>query len=143
MNLREVDHICFAVNDVQEARVKYEKILGLTPALEYESDMESIRVVRYYVGTVAIEIMSPLREDCEVARFLKKRGEGFFLISYRVDSVEESLKELREMGETTIDQKPREFPGYKYAFIQPPNEMHGALIEIWEGEIPIDKDSAP
>jgi methylmalonyl-CoA/ethylmalonyl-CoA epimerase len=133
MKVREVDHICFAVNSVEEARQKYEKVLGLEPALEYVSDEESIKVVRYYAGPVAIEIMEPTREDSEVGRFLKRRGEGFFLISYRVDDVEQSLEELREKGERTIDTKPREMFGNRYAFINPPSEMHGALIEILDG----------
>ena len=74
-----------------------------------------------------------LNHDCEVARFLKKRGEGFFLISYRVDDVQESLEELRGIGKQTIDDKPRRLMGNRYAFLEPPDRMHGVLTEIVDG----------
>jgi methylmalonyl-CoA/ethylmalonyl-CoA epimerase len=134
MEVKEIDHICFAVRSVEEARKVYEGVLGMKPAYEYDSIEESIRVVRYYVGTVAIEIMEPLTPDCDVARFIEKKGEGFFLISYRVDNVETALSELNSEGRRTIDSAPRKLLGYRYAFIQPPKDAHGVLTEIIDGE---------
>ncbi len=135
MEAKEIDHICFAVRSVEEARKFYEGVLGIKPAYEYESTEESIRVVRYYVGTIAVEIMEPLTPDCDVARFIEEKGEGFFLISYRVDNVQTALSELNGAGRRTIDSTPRELLGYRYAFIQPPKEAHGVLTEIVDGEL--------
>ncbi|MCX5872836.1 MAG: VOC family protein [Deltaproteobacteria bacterium] len=123
----------FAVHNLEESRLTYEGVLGLRPAVEYVSEEESIRVIRYYVGSVAVELLEPLNHDCEVARFLKKRGEGFFLIFYRVDDVQESLEELRGIGKQTIDDKPRRLMGNRYAFLEPPDRMHGVLTEIVDG----------
>jgi methylmalonyl-CoA/ethylmalonyl-CoA epimerase len=133
MKVRAIDHICFAVHNLAEARSVYEKVLGMQPACEYESTEESIRVVRYSVGGVAIELMEPTNSSCEVARFLAHRGEGFFLISYRVDDVEEALSELKASGHETIDEKPRSLMGNRYAFIQPPEALHGVLTEVLDG----------
>jgi methylmalonyl-CoA/ethylmalonyl-CoA epimerase len=135
MTLKEIDHICFAVHSLEEARQTYEGVFGLSPAAEYVSEEESIKVIRYYVGSVAVELLEPLNQECEVARFLKKRGEGFFLISYRVDDVEAALKDLRSKGQKIIDIEPRNFMGsnYRYAFLQPPTQAHGVLIELIEG----------
>jgi methylmalonyl-CoA/ethylmalonyl-CoA epimerase len=138
MKAREIDHICFAVHSVDEARKVYEQALGMEPAYEYESAEESIRVVRYYMGTVALEIMEPTNSSCEVARFLARRGEGFFLISYRVDNVEEALHELKSAGHSTIDEKPRSLMGSHYAFIMPPKKLHGVLTEILDGTFDIE-----
>lgn len=134
MKVQEIDHICFAVRKLDEARRIYEDVLGMEPAAEYESSQESIRVIRYYVGGVAVELMEPTKPDCEVANFLDKNGEGFFLISYRVQDVSEALSELRAAGHTTIDKEPRSLLGNRYAFIQPPKLMHGVLIEIIDGQ---------
>jgi methylmalonyl-CoA/ethylmalonyl-CoA epimerase len=134
MEAKEIDHICFAVRSVEEARKFYEGILGLKPAYEYESAEEGIRVLRYYVGAVAVEIMEPLTKDSDVGKFIEKNGEGFFLISYRVENVETALSQLNSAGIPTIDSTPREVMGYRYAFIQPPKDAHGVLIEIIEGE---------
>jgi methylmalonyl-CoA/ethylmalonyl-CoA epimerase len=134
LKVREIDHICIAVRSVDSAREVYEKLLGLEPACEYLAPEESIRVIRYYVGSVAVEIMEPTNETCEVAKFLAGRGEGLFLISYRVDDVEKALNELHTAGHKTIDRQPRCLMGNRYAFVDPPGAMLGVLTEILDGE---------
>ena len=134
VKVKEIDHICFAVRSVHEARKVYEGTLGLEPICEYVAPEESIRVIRYLVGSVAVEIMEPTTPACEVARFLDNRGEGLFLISYRVDNVQEALEELHLAGRNTIDRKPRHLFGNRYAFIDPPGALHGVLTEILDGE---------
>ena len=134
MKVREIDHICIAVRSVDKARKVYEELLGLEPACEYIAPEESIRVIRYYVGSVAVEIMEPTNETCEVAKFIGTRGEGLFLISYRVDDVENALGELHLAGHKTIDKQARCLMGNRYAFIDPPGKMHGVLTEILDGD---------
>ena len=134
MKAEKIDHICIAVKDLARARNVYEDMLGLEPALEYEAESESIRVARYYVGEVALELMEPTSPDCEVARFLTRRGEGVFLISYRVDQVEAGLQELKRKGKRLIDEQPRSLMGNRYAFVMPPSETFGVLTEILDGE---------
>lgn len=134
MKARAIDHLCFVVRDLDAAVARYRDTLGLEPEGFYTAPSESIRVARYYLENVALELMEPTRPDSEVGRFLEKRGEGFFLISYRVDDVEAGLRELGSKGYRTIDRKPRELMGNRYAFVQPPSEMHGVLTEILDGE---------
>jgi methylmalonyl-CoA/ethylmalonyl-CoA epimerase len=134
MKAEKIDHICIAVKDLARARKVYEDLLGLEPAVEYEAESESIRVARYYVGEVALELMEPTSPDCEVARFLTRRGEGVFLISYRVDHVEAGLQELKRKGKRLIDEQPRSLMGNRYAFVMPPAETFGVLTEILDGE---------
>jgi methylmalonyl-CoA/ethylmalonyl-CoA epimerase len=133
MQVKEIDHICFAVRNLNEAGKTYEGVLGLQPACTYESVEESIRVVRYYLKDVAIELLEPTTPDCEVARFIQKKGEGLFLISYRVDDVEQALHGLKDAGHRPIDDRPRTLLGNRYAFIQPPRLTHGVLIEVLDG----------
>ena len=134
MKVKEVDHICFAVRSVEQARKVYEGVMGMQPAFEYTAEQEGIRVVRYYVGSVAIEIMEPTNSTCEVARFLDRNGEGFYLIAYKVDDVKEALNELNKTGIQTIDVEPRRIMGARYAFIQPSKAFHGVMTEIIDGE---------
>ena len=134
MKVLEIDHICFAVRSLDQARVTYESVLGMEPTEEYESAEESVRVIRYYVGNVAVELLEPTSPTCEVAKFLEDKGEGFFLISYRVAAVDEALKQLNAEGHDTIDRKPRSLMGNRYAFIQTPKKMHGVLTEILDGQ---------
>ncbi len=134
MKLRAIDHLCIAVRDLDAARQRYEEDLGLELDGLYVSQNEMIRVARYYIGAVALELIEPTSEESEVARFLKRRGEGFYLISYRVDDVEAALAELRSRGVRTIDREPRQLKGNRYAFIHPPKELSGVLTEVLDGE---------
>jgi methylmalonyl-CoA/ethylmalonyl-CoA epimerase len=134
MKLKAIDHLCFAVRDLDRARKPYEEDLGLELDGLYVSKSERIRVARYYVGDVAVELIEPTSPESEVARFLDKRGEGFYLISYRVDDVGEALSELRSKDVKTIDQDPRRLKGSRYAFIHFPKDLSGVLTEILDGE---------
>jgi methylmalonyl-CoA/ethylmalonyl-CoA epimerase len=134
MKLKAIDHLCFAVRDLDSARKVYEEDLGLELHGVYVSTSERIRVARYYLGDVALELIEPTSPDSEVAKFLDKRGEGFYLISYRVDDVDAALAELKDKGVRIIDERPRKLMGNRYAFIHPPRGLCGVLSEVLEGE---------
>ncbi|MCS7281364.1 MAG: VOC family protein [Desulfobacterota bacterium] len=139
MKIEKVDHICFAVRNINEIKSKYLEYFGLSPSFEYSAESEKIRVVRYDIGGVGIEFIEPTDNDSEVAKFLSRKGEGPYLIAYKVDDLENALEELRRKNVKLIDQSPRELFGAKYAFIQHPREFHGILTELVEGEFKIPK----
>ncbi len=140
MKLRAIDHLCIAVKDLEKARRAYEEDLGLELHSLYEAESEKIKVARYYLGDVALELIQATSSDSEVAKFLRKRGEGFFLISYRVDDVEDALAELKAKRVKTIDQRPRRVKGNRYAFIHYPAELAGVLTEVLDGEFKCDEE---
>jgi methylmalonyl-CoA/ethylmalonyl-CoA epimerase len=142
VKVKAIDHLCIAVRDVDKARQVYEEDLGLELDGLYVAESEKIKVARYYVGDVALELVEATSPDSEVAKFIDKRGEGFFLISYRVDDVEDSLAELTAKGVKTIDQRPRHLKGNRYAFIHFPQELSGVLTELLDGEFDYDDEKA-
>ena len=104
------------------------------------AEIEKIKVARYYLGDLALELMESTSPDGDVAKFIEKRGEGVFLISYRTDDVEKGLKELKDQGKKLIDNTPRELFGNRYAFLMPPTETCGVLTEILDGTYTNEKD---
>lgn len=134
MNVEKIDHICFAVRDLDSARERYEEDLGFELDTIYTAESEKIRVARYYVGEVAIELMEATGPESEVAKFIERQGEGFFLISYRVPDVDGALAELREKRMKLIDNEPRKLMGNRYAFINYPKELNGVLTEVLDGD---------
>ena len=74
-----------------------------------------------------------------MAKFIKKRGEGVFLISYKVDDLDGALTELKARGADLIDQEPRALFGNRYAFIQKPDKLCGVLTELVEGDFDINQ----
>jgi methylmalonyl-CoA/ethylmalonyl-CoA epimerase len=147
LKAKKIDHICIAVKDLAAARRIYEETLGLSLAVEYTAESEKIHVARYHIGEVALELMESTDDEGEVAKFIDRRGEGVFLISYAVDDVPAGLAELKAGGKRLIDEKPRRLMGNRYAFIMPPKETCGVLTEIIDGSFdPDDKeepDTAP
>lgn len=139
MKIEKIDHICFAVKDLEETKRVYRDDFGLTPSCEYTAESEMIRVSRYYIGEVAVEFMESTAPEGEVAKFIEKRGEGVFLISYKVDDLGKAMKELEDKKVNLIDKKPRELFGTRYAFVHHPNRLHGVLTELLEGDFDINK----
>lgn len=129
MNIEKIDHISIAVRNLDKASKLYEDVLGLELDSTYVSDEERIRVARYRVGDVWLELMEPTGEG-DVSRFLDRRGEGLFVISYKVPDVDSAMGELKEKGYKLIDENPRRLLGNRYAFINHPRELCGILTEL-------------
>ena len=86
----------------------------------------------------AVRNLEDAKKISETAKFIEKEGEGFYLISIRVEDVEKGMEELRKEGFKLIDEKPRELLGNRYAFTLNPRESFGCLIEILDGEFELD-----
>ena len=139
MKIEKVDHISFAVKDLEATKKVYKEDLGLEPAYEYVAPSEKIKVARYFIGEVAVELMESTAPDGEVAKFIASKGEGVFLISYRVNDLAQAMQELQKKHVQLIDSKPREIFGTKYAFIHHPDKLSGVLTELIEGDFDINK----
>ncbi|OPY69281.1 MAG: Glyoxalase/Bleomycin resistance protein/Dioxygenase superfamily protein [Syntrophorhabdaceae bacterium PtaU1.Bin034] len=141
MKIQKIDHICFAVKDLERTKQIYRDSFQLVPEVEYIAESEYIKVARYYIGEVAVEFMESTSPKGEVAKFIDKRGEGVFLISYKVGNLDEALSELKAKGAQLIDQEPRELFGNRYAFVQRPDKLCGILTELLDGDF--DKSQVP
>ncbi len=130
IGIERIDHICIAVRDLEKAKGVWGALFGKTrPDLEYRHDPEAIDVARYYVGEVGYELMASTREGSDVDRFLKKRGEGVMLLSFKVPDTVEAMKKLQEAGFQMLDREPRHWEKSRYAFLNPAY-MNGVLVEV-------------
>ena len=131
MKIKKIDHISIAVRDLNKAREAYENILGLELDSTYVFDKEKIKVTRYRIGDIWLELMEPT-ETGDVSKFLDRKGEGIMVISYEVPNVEQAIAELKSKGYELIDDKPRFLWDSRYAFINHPKELCGVLTEVWD-----------
>jgi methylmalonyl-CoA/ethylmalonyl-CoA epimerase len=127
------------VKDLEETKRAYREDFGLIPKYEYIAESEKIKVARYSIGEVAVEFMESTAPDGEVAKFIESRGEGAYLISYKVDDLSKAMRELKDKHIKLIDDRPRELFGTRYAFVHHPNKLHGVLTELLEGDFDITK----
>ena len=130
IGISQIDHICIAVRDLPKAMARWGRLFGKDkPDLEYTHEKEAIQVARYYVGEVGYELMCSTREGSDVDNFIKKRGEGVMLISFKVPDTVAAMETLDAGNYAMIDQEPRFWEGSRYAFLSP-GAMNGVLVEI-------------
>ena len=130
-----IDHISIAVKDLKKAEEDFTSMFGWTVAGRYKDFDENISVVYFQVGPTAFEIMEDLDGTGEVAKFIKKRGEGVMVLSINVDNCLDSLGILKKNGANLIDKEPRfakELDRY-FAFLNP-KACHGVLTEVIDGK---------
>ena len=107
----------------------WEPLLWKTkPDEAYVDDLEKIRVARYWIGEVGVELMESTTPDGPVAKFVETRGEGVMLISFNVDNTREAMEELKEKDYPIIGDA-RPFRDCEFAFVHP-KKLNGVLTEI-------------
>lgn len=130
--IKQIDHIGIAVKDLKDTMSIYRDILGLKFISTEEIKEQRIIHATFMAGTVKIELVQPTHPDSTVGKFIEKRGEGIHHIAFRVENIDESLKDLSEKGVNLIDEKARiGADGAKIAFIHP-KDMKGVLLELVE-----------
>jgi methylmalonyl-CoA/ethylmalonyl-CoA epimerase len=130
--IKEIDHIGIAVNDLKKTMSIYRDILGLKFMGSEEIEEQKIILATFLAGEVKIELVQSTHPDGPIRKFIEKRGEGIHHIAFRVENIDESLKELSAKGVKLIDEKARIGAGdTRIAFIHP-KDMKGVLIELVE-----------
>lgn len=134
MKIKHIDHIGIAVRSISEAGRFYTDILGLDIEETEEIPEQKVRVGFIPITDSEVELLESTEPDGPVARYIDARGEGVQHIAFRVEDLDEALKELKEKGVRMIDQEPRKGAGgARIAFIHP-KETGGILVELCERE---------
>jgi len=134
MKINRLDHICIAVKNLDEARKAWEPLLGKDkPDDAYVHEPENIRVVRYWIGEVAFELMESTTPDGDVAKFIEKNGESVMVVSFNVDNTRDAVKELQGKDYPFISDRrgeiARPFRDGEFAFVHP-KKLNGILTEL-------------
>lgn len=129
--LELIDHIGFAVHDVEEAITFYTESFGITEWERIEMPERHMRIGVARMGDTLLELIAPTSEDAAFSKYLKDKGPGIHHIAYRVEDINASMKELQDKGLRLIDKEPR--PGIHntlIAFLHPKNGSQGVLMEL-------------
>ena len=93
-----IHHINFLVRDLDEAEQRYRSLLGLGPAIRDELAGRKVKTARFRLGDTWLVLVQPTSEEGEPARHLREHGEGFFLISFGVEDLEDAVKRVHMGG---------------------------------------------
>ena len=132
MKVKHIDHIGIAVNKIEEAGKFYTDILGLKiQEIETVSE-QKVHVAFIPIADNEVELLESTEPDGPVAKYIASRGEGIQHIAFRVENIDEALKELKAKGVRLIDEESRKGAGgAKIAFLHP-KETSGVLVELCE-----------
>jgi methylmalonyl-CoA epimerase len=128
--LTEVDHVAIAVRDLDAAVAWYEEAFGATVTHREVVERDGVEEALLAVADSFVQLMTPVRDDSTVAKFLETKGEGIHHVGYRVTDCAKALDQAVSSGARAIDPEPR--PGSRgttVAFLHPKTAF-GTLIEL-------------
>ncbi len=127
-----IHHIGVAVADLDESIRLYSSALGAQLVHRATNEKEGLEAAFLRVGDGEIELMSALRDDSPIGKFVAKRGPGLHHVAYGVTDLEAALADAREAGLNLIDSEPRiGMHGTRIAFVHP-KSLGGVLTELVE-----------
>jgi methylmalonyl-CoA/ethylmalonyl-CoA epimerase len=98
MKILHIDHIGIAVKSMEEGRKFFSDILGLTFEKTEVVEEQKVKTGFFPITDSEIELLESTEPDGPVAKFIESRGEGVQHIAFRVENIEDALKELKEKG---------------------------------------------
>jgi methylmalonyl-CoA/ethylmalonyl-CoA epimerase len=128
--LTEIDHVAIAVNDLEEAIAWYAENLGATVDHREVVEKDGVEEALLKVADSYVQLLTPVRDDSPVAKYLATKGEGLHHVGYRVADCAAALQSVKDHGGRVIDEAPR--PGSRgttVAFVHPKTSF-GTLIEL-------------
>ncbi len=132
MRLRRIDHVGYAVTDLDEAVEHHRRLYGAVVTHTETIERDGVREALLAVGESFLQLLEPIRDDSPVATFLRRHGPGVHHVGYGVADVTATLRDLRAEGIRVVDEVPRHGSrGCLVAFLHPKSTM-GALIELVE-----------
>ena len=132
MKILKIDHLGVAVNSISEGKNFWTQVMGLEFEGTETVDAQKVTTAFLPVGESEVELLESTDPDGPIAKFISKKGEGLQHIAFRVDNIENALKELKEKGVRLIDQTPRKGAGGALIAFLHPKATNGILVELCE-----------
>ena len=132
---RHLNHVCIAVNDIEDTLAFYHDVFGTGGAEVEDLPDQGVKAALVRVGGSQLEFIQPTDVGGGVARFIERRGEGVHHVAFEVEDIQGTLDRLTAKGIDLIDTAPREGLSGMIAFLHP-RSTRGVLIEL------VDQDTA-
>jgi methylmalonyl-CoA/ethylmalonyl-CoA epimerase len=102
INVTQVKHMSFAVNDVGATLETYKRLLGVPQEVQVQTFPKSRNLVAIFdLGGIEYQISQSMDPDGRFAKWIRERGgEGLHHICYAVDDIDAALAAAQERGAT-------------------------------------------
>jgi methylmalonyl-CoA/ethylmalonyl-CoA epimerase len=135
--IRGVDRISIAVKSLEAARGFFERHFGAVFGGVEDVADQGYRYVPFTIGGFTLELLEAYNPSHAIARFVARRGEGMYQLSFRVDDLDETARQLERDGVAVVARHsyPEDvtFEGahWREGFIHP-RDAFGVLIHLGE-----------
>ncbi|NIA23326.1 MAG: methylmalonyl-CoA epimerase [Proteobacteria bacterium] len=130
--IKKIDHIGIAVENLESSIATFRDVLGLELVETEDVPDQKVKVAKFRVGNVDIELLQAISEESSIAKYIAKKGQGIHHIAYEVDDIVKTIDELEKKGVTMIDKIPREGAGGKKIAFVHPKSTSKILTELCE-----------
>jgi len=129
-----IDHVGIAVADMDAALRFYRETFGFVCVHDETNEEQGVREALLAVGggETRLQLLSPLRPDSAIAKFLERAGPGVQQVAYTVADVAAASADLRAKGLRLLYDEPRlGTAGSRINFVHP-KDAGGVLVELVE-----------
>lgn len=130
MNIKKIEHLGIAVDNLSEAIAYYENVLGLECYKLEEVADQKVRTAFFKVGDTKIELLESTDPEGPVGKFIEKKGPGIHHLAFAVDNADRALEEAEEKGIQLIDKKSRKGAEELNIGFLHPKSTFGVLTEF-------------
>lgn len=128
--IRKLDHIAFAVDNIESSAKLFEKLFNVKPSKTEVVKNENVKTKFLQLNTSKIELLEGIGENSSITKFIKKKGEGIHHIAIEVDDIAKEIKRLKKEGFNPINESISKGANNKLISFLHPKETNGVLIEI-------------
>lgn len=136
----KIDQIGYVVTDLDTSLPQYEALYGAFKVGEVPLDGVMCRgeeiscrlkIATNNDGPIEIELIQVLEGETPHSEHLREHGEGLHHVRFRISEIESKMAELESAGYENVFWK-RFGPGLAFTYMTSPEELGGALIELFE-----------
>jgi methylmalonyl-CoA/ethylmalonyl-CoA epimerase len=128
--VNKIEHIGIAVNNMADANVLFEKLLGVSSYKMEEVESEGVLTSFFQTGESKIELLMATKPESPIAKFLEKKGEGIHHIAFDVEDIHAEISRLKEEGFVLINEVPKKGADNKLVVFLHPKNTNGVLVEL-------------
>ena len=134
--MKGVNRVVIAVKDIEKAGRLFSELLG---AKFYDAGVvDRFKVKAMVSWDGGVELISPITEDSDAARFLREKGEGVYTVIFNVDNADQAASRakalgIRETGIIEFDQHPL-FKKFKEILLAP-EDTFGVFVALAQIEM--------
>lgn len=126
-----INHIGFAVKNIENALQHYYELFRVVSCeLEPITEQSVMKTMMIHTeNDVLLELLEPIRDDCAIAKYLEKHGEGMHHIAFDVENIQAEYEGAKQQGYRVLGEIETGAGGTQTFFIHP-KDTSGVLMEF-------------